>query len=145
MSPVISIIKKMSLYFHTLCWRSRTNWLCLNNIMISNFLLSFLPLCILFIWIRFSEVGLWSWKVWTFYVWLCQRVTSNLYIFSCVKVNEFFLINTCTWMFITDKEWKHLKCPSNDEWIDKNVVCPYDGILVDNEKDWNTDGWTLNT
>lgn len=38
MSSVISILRKISSYFCIWCWRNRTSWCCLNNIMISNYL-----------------------------------------------------------------------------------------------------------
>jgi hypothetical protein len=28
------------------------------------------------------------------------------------------------------------KCPSTDEWINKKVACPYDGILFGHKKEY---------
>ena len=50
--------------------------------------------------------------------------------------------DTCTPMFIAALftiagAWKQLKCPSTDEWIKKDVVHIYNGILLSHKKEWN--------
>ena len=47
---------------------------------------------------------------------------------------------TCTPMFIVAlstiaKLWKEPKCPSTDEWIKKDMVYIYNGMLLGNEKE----------
>ena len=47
------------------------------------------------------------------------------------------------------KKWKQLKCPPTNEWINKNALCLYSGILFISKKEWTTDKyygkWTLKT
>ena len=38
-------------------------------------------------------------------------------------------------VFITATTWKQPKCPSTDEWIKKNVVHIYNGILLSHIKE----------
>ena len=46
-----------------------------------------------------------------------------------------------------NKKWKQPKCPSTDEWINKNVVHPDNGILFGSKKEQSTDScytWIIN-
>ena len=38
-------------------------------------------------------------------------------------------------LFIIAKKWKQPKCPSNDEWENKILVYPYNGILFDQKNE----------
>ena len=40
-------------------------------------------------------------------------------------------------LFTIAGAWKQLKCPSTDEWIKKDVVHIYNGILLSHKKEWN--------
>lgn len=40
-------------------------------------------------------------------------------------------------LFIRAKRWKPPKCPSVDEWLNKNVVNMYNGILFNLKKEGN--------
>ena len=42
---------------------------------------------------------------------------------------------------ITNKnqKWKQPKCPSTNEWINKNLIYSCSGILFGNKKEWSTD------
>jgi hypothetical protein len=47
--------------------------------------------------------------------------------------------DTCSTMFIAAlfiiaRSWKNLRCPSREEWIQKNVVCLLNGVLLSNQK-----------
>ena len=39
--------------------------------------------------------------------------------------------------FTIARSWKQPKCPLADEWIKKNVVHVYNGILLSHKKEWN--------
>lgn len=41
-------------------------------------------------------------------------------------------------LFVTAKNWNQTKCQSSDEYINKNTVHPYKGMLFIHLK-WNTD------
>lgn len=41
-------------------------------------------------------------------------------------------------LFIITQNANNSKSPSNDEWILKNVVCPYNEISFDHKKKWST-------
>ena len=40
-------------------------------------------------------------------------------------------------LFIIAALWKHLNCPSTDEWIKKMHIHIYSGILLDHKKERN--------
>ena len=43
-------------------------------------------------------------------------------------------------LFIIAKVWKQPKCPSTNEWVDKqNVVYPFNGIIFGHKKESVTD------
>lgn len=40
-------------------------------------------------------------------------------------------------LFMIAKKWEQPKCPSRDEWINNNVVYPYNGVIFSYKREWS--------